>query len=193
MPAASKLPAFVPVPLAFPLGLLLGLSLAWLARGELARSDVPLVLARPFLVTCSLGLFVMTPVVGYFAALHADWAWLYLVRDNRMPSAVALAAAILAGAMLPIGFAVAAPWAIGRQGVRIAQVAAGLGAVLLLFALLCSKRLSVSATYTQFHGGFGMVAIGKSPLGRGVVASWVALCAAYAVSAWGLRRPRSRS
>ncbi len=183
----------MPVPLSLPVGLLLGISLAWLARGELARSDVPLVLARPFLLACSLGLFAMAPVVGYFAALHADWAWLYLVRDGRVPSAVDLAAALLAGGAVPIGFAITAPWAIARRSTRVVQLSAGLAALLLVLALIFMRRLSVSATYTQFHGGFGVVPIGKSALGRGVLASWIALAAAYAASAYGLRGPRSRS
>src|SRR5262245_26570628 len=106
----------MPLPFAVPIGLLLGMSLAWLARVELARSEVPLVLARPFLVAVGLGAIVYAPVVAYFVARHGDWAYLYLVRFSRIPSAVDLALIILAAAQLPLGFAVATPWAIAKRG-----------------------------------------------------------------------------
>src|SRR5262249_34775178 len=99
----------MPLPLALPIGLLIGMSLAWLARVELARSEVPLVLARPFLVAAGLGAIVYAPVVAYFVTLHGDWAYLYLVRFTRIPSAVDLALVVVAGAQVPLGFALASP------------------------------------------------------------------------------------
>jgi hypothetical protein len=180
----------MPVPLALLSGLVLGMSLAWIARAELARSEVPLVLAHPFLVTLGLGLVVYAPAVGYFVALHGDWAYLYLVRSSRVPSALDLVFVVACGASLPAGFAIAAPWAVQRRGGLVLQVAGAIALVVILAAGILSRRLAVSASYAQFHGGFGTVALGRSPLGRGVLVSWVAVAASYAWSAWVLRRPR---
>jgi hypothetical protein len=180
----------VPLPLALLTGLVLGMSLAWLARAELARSEVPVVLARPFLVTSGLGLLVFAPAVGYFVALHGDWAYLYLVRSGRVPSALDLVFVLACGAALPAGFAIATPLAIQRRGARLLQTAGAIAIVVLLASGILSRRLAVSASYAQFHGGFGTVPLGKSPLGRGVLSSWVAVAAGYAWSAWVLRRAR---
>ncbi len=181
----------MPLPFAIPVGLLLGLSLAWVARAELARSEVPLVLARPFLVSLGLGLVVFAPALGYFAARHGDWAYLYLVRSSRVPSAVDLLFVAVAALMVPAGFAASAPSAIAKQGSRFLQATAVLATLVLLGGVLAAGRLSVSASFVQYHGGFGIVPIGRSPLGRGVLLSWVALALGYGWSLHALRRPSS--
>lgn len=183
----------MPLPFALLLGLVLGISLAWIARAELARSEVPLVLARPFLVTLGLGLVVYAPALGYFVALHGDWAYLYLVRSDRVPSALDLAFVLACGASLPAGFALAAPWAIQRRSGLLLQIAGAIVLAVLVAAGVLSRRLAVSASYAQFHGGFGTVPLGRSPLGRGALASWIAVAAGSAWSAWVLRRPRAPS
>jgi hypothetical protein len=114
----------MPLPFALPVGLLLGMTLAWVARAELARSEVPLVLARPFLVALGLGVTVFAPVVGYFAALHGDWAYLYLVPWSRVPSAVDLVLVLVAALQVPLGFAIGTPWAIAKRGTRVLQLSA---------------------------------------------------------------------
>jgi hypothetical protein len=182
----------MPLWFALPVGLALGLSLAWIARADLARSEVPLVLARPFLVAAGLGALVYAPIVGYFAALHGDWSYLYLVRWNAVPSAVDLLLVLLAGGSVPAGFALATPWAIAKRGTLLLQVGGAIAVVVLVLAAVLSKRLAVSATYTQYHAGFGVVPIGRSPLGRGLLASWIALAAAYAWTAWALRSAKTR-
>jgi hypothetical protein len=181
----------MPLPFALPIGLILGMSLAWLARVELARSEVPLVLARPFLVAVGFGAIVYAPVVAYFLVRHGDWAYLYLVRQGEIPSAVDLALVLVAALQLPLGFAVAAPWAIAKRGPALLKVGAAAGAVLLALCVLGARRLSVSASYAQYHAAFGVAPLGKSPLGRGVLLSWVVLLAGYAWSARVLRAPRA--
>lgn len=177
----------MPLPFALPLGLLVGVTLSWLARAELARSEVPLLLARPFVVAVGFGALVFGPVVGYFAARHGDWAYLYLIRWSRVPSAVDLTVVVLAAAQVPLGFALAAPWSIAKRGSRVLWVSAGLGVALLAASVVAARRLSVSATYAQFHGGFGGAPLGRSALGRAVLSSWIALAAAYAWAARALR------
>ena len=182
----------MPLPLAIPLGLIIGMTLAWVARAELARSEVPLVLARPFLVALGLGTVVFAPVAGYFAALHGDWAYLYLVPWARVPSAVDLLLVVVAALQVPLGFAVATPWAIAKRGTRLLQVNAAIAAVVVVVCAVFARRLSVSASFAQYHGGFGGVPIGRSPLGRGILLSWIALAVAYAWSVHALRSPRQR-
>src|SRR4051794_37035262 len=141
----------MPVPFALPLGLLLGMTLAWLARAELARSEVPLLLARPFLIAAGLGALVVGPVVGYFAAWHGDWAYLYLAPSSRVPSAVDLGLVLLAAIQVPFGFALATPWSIARRGTRLFQVMAAVVFLLVVAAAIFARRLSVSASFTQYH------------------------------------------
>lgn len=180
----------MPLPFAFPVGLLLGMTLAWIARVELARSEVPLLLARPFLVALGLGAIVFAPVVGYFAALHGDWTYLYLVRWSRVPSALDLFLVLASAAQVPLGFAIATPWAIAKRGTRMFQVGAGIAMVIVIAGALCAPRLSVSASFAQYHGGFGGTPIGRSSLGRGMLLSWLSLALAYAWSAHALRSSR---
>ncbi|AKV03867.1 hypothetical protein AKJ09_10530 [Labilithrix luteola] len=182
----------MPLPFAIPVGLLVGMTLAWLARSELARSEVPLVLARPFLVALGLSVLVFAPVVGYFAAFHGDWAYLYLVRWNRVPSALDLAFVLVAAAQIPLGFALASPWAIAKRSSRFLTASAIALGVVLAASAVTARRLGVSATYAQYQGGFGAVPIGRSPLGRGVLLSWAVLAAGYAWTAHVLRSARSR-
>jgi len=182
----------MPLPLAIPLGLILGMTLAWVARTELARSEVSLLLTRPFLVALGLGALVFGPVTGYFAARHGDWTYLYLVPSTRVPSAVDLLLVMVAALQVPLGLALATRWAIAKRGTRLLQVNAAVAAVLVIACAVFARRLSVSASFAQYHGGFGGVPIGRSPLGRGILLSWIAVAVAYAWSAHALRSPRAR-
>jgi hypothetical protein len=182
----------MPLPFALPVGLLLGITLAWAARTELARSEVSLLLLRPFLVALGLGFLVFAPVVGYFAALHGDWAYLYLVRASLVPSALDLLFVLVAAAQVPLGFALGAPWAVARQSARILKLSGALVVVLLVVSAVFARRLGVSASFTQYHGGFGGVPLGRSPLGRGVLLSWATLALGYGWSLHALRSPPPR-
>ena len=180
----------MPLPLAVPFALLVGLSLAWMSRIELARSEVPLILTRPFLVALGFGAIVFGPVLGYSVALHGDWAYLYLVRFGRVPSAVDLGLVIVAAACVPAGFALGAPWALARRGAPFLRVGAGIALVLVVAVVLSVKRLAVSASYAQYHEHFGGMPIGQTPLGRGVLLSWLALGAGFGWALRALRAPR---
>ena len=182
----------MPIPLAIPVGLVLGMALAWTARAELGRSEVPLLLVRPFLISLGLGVLVLGPVVAYFAAWHGDWAYLYLAPRARIPSALDFLLVLLSALALPLGFAIAAPWAVARRGSRIFQVTAALVAIVVIAAAVFRSRLMVSASYAQFHQGFGNLPLGQSPLGRGILLSWTALALAYAWSFHALRSSRER-
>lgn len=181
----------MPLPLALPFALACGITLAWFARTELARAEVPLLLTRPFLVALGMGFLVVAPVLGYFAALHEDWAWLYLVRASRIPSAVDLVVVLAVGAAVPLGLVLAAPWAIAKRGALVARVTAVCVVLFLIGCAVFARRLAVSATFAQFHGGFGALPASKTILGRGLLSSWITLAAGYAWSAWVLRPRRA--
>jgi hypothetical protein len=159
----------VPILLAVLAGFLLGVAFAWMARVELGRIDAPIVATRPFNVVVGFSALVYSPLVGYFVGFHGDWAYGYTVAWHRVPSAIDLALVILSGASILLGMAASTHAARSRR----LHVVAWLGAIpALAFAVvltLGATRLSVSATYAQFKGGFGVVPIASSSLGRGVL------------------------
>jgi hypothetical protein len=173
--------------MSLPFGLLVGMSLAWLARAELTRSEVPLVLARPFLVVLGFAALVYAPVVAYFLLAHGDWAYLYVLRFSQIPSAVDLILVLVAVAQIPLGFALATPWATAKKGPALLRAGAALGVVLVVLCAISARRLAVSGSYAQVHGGFGVTPLGRSPLGRGVLLSWIALLVGYGWTARALR------
>jgi hypothetical protein len=178
------------VPIAFaPLfGFALGAALAWVAGPELARDEGPIVASRSFALVVAFVGFVWLPVVGYFVAFHGDWSLLYLVAWRRVPSAIDLGLVLLAGAAVVGSFWLAAePVRKRRFGSVIAMMIAP-GAIAVAGLTLAVHRLAVSGTYAQFHGDFGTVPIGASPLGKGVLfmGAMVALGLAWTVR-WLIR------
>jgi hypothetical protein len=165
----------VPILFAPLLGFLLGVILAWIAREELTRDASPargpwsLVVPRPIVVSAALACFVYAPVVGYFVAFHGDWSYLYLYPHSRIPSAVDLALVLVAGAAVPLGTRAAEPAARAKKLGVIMWLGAVPGAIAAGVFAWGSRRLSVSATYAGFHGGFGATPISASALGRGVL------------------------
>jgi len=101
-------------------------------------------------------------------------------------------AVLLAALQIPLGFAIAAPWAIARRGLRLFQVLGAIGALIVVAGGIFARRLAVSATFAQYHGNFGGLPLGRSPLGRGILLSWIAVGLAYAWSARALRASRER-
>jgi len=165
----------MPLPLAPILGFVLGVVYAWVARGELARADASLSESRALRVVVGFAAMVFGPVVGYFAAFHGDWAYLYLVPWRRVPSAFDLALVAGAGASVIGGFVAAAPFARAR---KLGPLGALFGApvILLLLAMLAlQRRLGTSGTFAQFQGGFGTEPISRTGLGRALLAMLVVL------------------
>jgi hypothetical protein len=178
----------MPIPFAPLLGLALGAMLAWIAGPELARADGPVVASRPFAVVCAFAGFVWVPAVGYFVAFHGDWAYLYVVPWQRVPSAVDLGLVLLAGAAVVGGFVLAVrPVKKARSGPVVAMVVAP-GAAAIAGLTLAARRLAVSGTWAQFHGEFGTEPIGASTLGKGVVLMGVVLALAVAWTVRALMR-----
>ncbi len=174
----------MPIPFAHLVGLALGAALAWVAGPALSRSDGPMVASRPFAVVAAFAVLLWLPAVGYFAAFHGDWSYLYLVPWRRIPSAVDLMLVLLAGAAVVLGFCAAVrPMRSRRFGPVLVLIIAP--SVVVLAALpLAVHRLAVSGTYAQFHGDFGTEPIGASLLGKGVLLMGIVLVAGVA---WTVR------
>jgi hypothetical protein len=167
----------VPILLAVLAGFFLGVAAAWLARAELGRIDAPIIATRPFYIVTGFAVFVYTPIFGYFVAFHGDWTYGYLVAWRRVPSAIDLALVLLAGASVLLGMAAAAPAARSRRLPVVAWLGIAPGAVFAIVLGMGARRLAVSASYAQYHGGFGVVPISSSALGKGVLAMAIVLTA----------------
>lgn len=159
----------MPVLFAPVVGVLLGAALAWAASSELAVSDRPVALSRSFGIVVAFAAFVWLPVVGYFAAFHGDWSYLYLVSSRRVPSAIDLVLVFAAGGAVVGGFWVAS-YLLRKRRSALLYVLMLAPAISFIVALSLSvRRLAVSATFAQFHGDFGTEPIGASVLGKGVL------------------------
>jgi hypothetical protein len=166
----------------------LGVAFAWLARGELSRSDVRWYESRALRVVFGFAAFVFAPVAAYFAIWHGDWAYLYLIAWKRVPSAVDLALVAVAGASVLGGFAAAAPLARAKKLGPLGALFAAPLVILFLVFLGFQRRLGTSASYAQFHGGFGTEPITQTDLGRGLL--WMLAVLALGV-AWSVRLLRA--
>jgi hypothetical protein len=174
----------VPIPFAPLIGLALGAALAWIAAPELSRDDGPIALSRSFLIVAAFAALVWLPVVGYFVGFHGDWAYLYVVPWQRVPSAVDMVLVVLSAAAVVGGFVLAVP-AVRKR--RHAPVIALIVVPLALAAasfMVAAHRLAVSGTYAQFHGDFGTEPIAASTLGKGVLFMGAVLALAVA---WTVR------
>ena len=178
------------VPLLFaPLvAVLFGLLLAYYGRTELALADRTALGTRAFSVSLAFTALVFSPTLGYFAAFHGDWAYLYLLPHAKVPSAVDLMVVLLSASLVPATVAYAARSLAEKRTSQLVRIAGGMLAALAIFGAISYARLSVSASHAQFRGGFGIVPIGASPLGRGVLLAWVALGGAVAWARASLRR-----
>jgi hypothetical protein len=186
----------MPLPVAPLLGWLLGLWLAWAARGErperggAASSERLLLFSRPdrpLAVALALAAFVYAPIVGYFAAFHGDWSYLYVIPWHRVPSALDLVLVVVASATIPAGLLVGLGPARAGRSALLARMAAVPLVLMLGIVGVGARRLATSASYAQFHGGFGVESITDGALGRGVLLAAIALAAAVAWTARSLR------
>jgi hypothetical protein len=181
----------VPIPFAWLVGFALGALFARAAQGEITKLEGPLVASRPMAIVLGFAALVFLPVVGYFAAFHGDWAYLYFVSWQSVPSAVDLCLVVVAACLVPAGFVATVELLRTRRSHATGTLVGLAGGPLLLalvLALAFARRLSVSATAAQFRGGFGVEAISTSALGKGVLWAVTALAAG---AAWAVRALRS--
>jgi hypothetical protein len=156
----------MPAPLAPLVGFALGVVFAWWAREELARSQLSAGIGSRSLVIVSLfATLVFAPIGSYFLAFEADWSYAYFIDTRRIPSALQLALALLDAASVPVGFVVAASYARARKLVAVLTLGTPPVLLGLIGIAAFAGRLSIQASYAQFHGDFGTRPVAGSPLG----------------------------
>src|SRR5688572_2484451 len=166
----------VPVLSAPILGFALGAGLYRSVARELARPIRP-VAGASLLVASVLGLFAYAPAVAVLLQAEPDWAYAYLVPADQLPRWVAPLHVLLDAASVPLGFGAALRACRGRPSfVKVwFWVPCLLG---LLPLLVAAPRLSVQASYEQFHGDFGVRSLAGGPLGYLLLWSLAGLAAA---------------
>lgn len=161
------------------LGLTLGVVFAWASAEELQRTSGAATSSRSLLLVALYGLLVHGPIAAYFVAYNPDWAYGFLVNTARLPSVVDSAVVLCAVAAPPVGFVVAARRAAERRIGLLLQLGAVPAALAAVVVLVAAPRLAVQATYTQYHGDFGVEPIAGSRLGLSL--AWMAAVLAGAV------------
>jgi hypothetical protein len=135
-------------------------------------------------------LLVFTPAAAYFIAFEPDWAYAYLIDSSRHVGALHAAVVLCDVASVPLGFVLSARSGPGPAFSVLMRLA---GVPLLsagLFVAVLFPRLSVQATYAQFHGDFGTRPIAGTPLGYAVIWMLLVLSGAAAWMTQALRRLR---
>ncbi|RYZ02171.1 MAG: hypothetical protein EOO73_32635 [Myxococcales bacterium] len=176
----------MPVLVALPLGLCLGVSFAWLSRRELRRVTSELG-SRGLAIAALFGLFVLAPVSAYFLAFEPDWCLAYLLDTSQATPALAPALVVVALATVPSGF-LFGRWLLERDEATLlrallALVVATLGAI-----MLGLRRFAVQGSYAQFHGDFGTQPLAGSSLGYAILVLGFWLTAGLVFAVWNLRR-----
>jgi hypothetical protein len=180
----------VPLLLAPLVSIAFGIVLAWVSREELLRHRGAYSASRAFFVVLLFAGLVELPVYAYAAVFHGDWAYLYLAPWGKVPSAVDALWVVGCAGLTPAGFAFGARPAVAGRFDVLSRALMVLGALFFGAFLLGWRRLSVSGTYAQFHGGFGAKGVAESALGVGLLLSWLALGAGLA---WAVRSVRAAS
>jgi hypothetical protein len=155
----------VPAPVSPLVGFLLGVAFAWAAAAERGRAHPAELAARSVTVVALFSLLLFAPVSAYFLAFAPDWSYAYLIDTHRLPGATDLIVVLLDVASVPLGFVLGARRMRERRPGAVVRLAAlpCLAAVAVLIVAL--PRLSVHATYAQYHGDFGVRSVAGSPLG----------------------------
>lgn len=171
------------------IGLVLGAVLAWASSDASTRSKGSLALP-PLALVSLFALAVFAPCAAYFVAFEPDWAYAYLVDGGRRIGVLSTLVLLCDVASVPFGFVLAE-----RAGVhaafttRVRLMALPLLAVA-VFVIILFPRLSVQATYAQYHGDFGTRPVAGGPLGYALLWAAVVLAGATAWTAYALRRLR---
>lgn len=178
----------MPVLVALPLGLSLGVGFAWSARRELRRVTTRDTASRGLGVAILFGLFVFTPVAAYFLAFEPDWCLAYLVDTTQASAALVPALLVLELISVPSGFLLGSRLLRRGDELNLLRVLGG-GVVLTVGgAMLGLRRFAVQGSYVQFHGDFGTQPLAGSSLGYAILllGFWLAVGLTFAL--WNLRR-----
>jgi hypothetical protein len=179
----------MPVLVALPFGLCLGVAFAWLGRRELRRVTPGDPGSRGLAIATLFGLCVFAPVSAYFLAFEPDWSLAYLVDTAQASAALGPALLLLEVASVPGGFLLGQLLLTrgGEDATLVRLLSAG--AVLTLGAVMLGlRRFAVQGSYAQFHGDFGTQPLAGSSLGYAILLLGFWLTCGLAFAVWNLRR-----
>ena len=178
----------MPVFVALPFGLSLGVAFAWAARRELRRVTNRGFGSRALGVATLFGLLVFAPVGSYFLAFEPDWCLAYLLDTSRASAALVPALTLLELVTVPAGLLLGS-WLLERSDeTGLLRVLAG-GAVLTLGSIMLGlRRFAVQGSYAQFHGDFGTERLAGGSLGYAILLLGFWLTAGLTFALWNLRR-----
>jgi hypothetical protein len=155
----------VPALLSPLVGFLLGVAFAWSAAAELGRAHSAELATRSVAVVALFSLLVFAPASAYFLAFAPDWSYAYMLDTHRLSGAADLIVVLLAVASVPLGFVLAAGSVREKKPGALLRLAAVPCLAAVTFLIVALPRLSVDATYAQYHGDFGVRSVAGSPLG----------------------------
>ncbi|MDF3068358.1 MAG: hypothetical protein K0R38_3959 [Polyangiaceae bacterium] len=177
----------MPVLVALPLGLCLGVSFAWLSRRELRRVTNELG-SRGLAIAALFGLFVLAPISAYFLAFEPDWCLAYLVDTSQATPALTPGLLLVALATVPSGFLLGRLLLERGDEATLLRVMLGLVVATLGAVMLGLRRFAVQGSYAQFHGDFGTQPLAGSSLGYAILVLGFWLTAGLVFAVWNLRR-----
>ena len=150
-------------------GFALGALFAWLSREDLVRGAPAMLTVRSLAIVTAYALFVFGPAAAYFLVFEPAWASAYFLDVGRHARAFDVLLAVLAPTSVIAGF-LTAGHAIRRHKPSAAlRLGAPAALAALALTLLLFPRLSVQATYAQYHGDFGTRPVAGTPLGWALV------------------------
>lgn len=178
----------MPLLIALPFGLCLGVAFAWLARRELRRVTNELG-SQGLAIAALFSLFVLSPVCAYFLAFEPDWCLAYLVDTSQASPALTPALLLLSLVTVPAGFLLGRTL-LERGGDETTLLRAlSAGAVVTLGSVMLGlRRFAVQGSYAQFHGDFGTQPLAGSSLGYAILLLGFWLTAGLGFAVWNLRR-----
>jgi hypothetical protein len=124
---------------------------------------------RSLVIVTLYALFVFGPAAAYFLVFEPAWASAYLLDAGSHARAFDVALAVLVPASVVGGFLVTGHAIRRHRPAAALRIGAPVGLVALALTLLLFPRLSVHATYAQYHGDFGTRPVAGTSLGWALV------------------------
>jgi hypothetical protein len=162
------------------IGFTLGVLFAWLARDDIARGSPGSLSSRSLSIVALYTFFIYAPACACFVVLEPDWAGAYLFEGGRA-RLFSVLGTLLSLSSVPLGFVAAARATRSRRPVEVLRLGAVSGLLAVALTLALFPRLTVRASYAQYHGDFGTEPVAGSPLGMSLfwVLAVVTLVSAY--------------
>ena len=154
------------------LGFALGVLLSWSAAEPLRQTERATQSDAMWIVTL-FGLLIHAPCAAYLLTYSTDWCLAYMAAPHTLPPGLLPALGAVNLVAVPAGFLAGASGARRGQLLPPLQWAAAALGVILINTLVFWSRLSVEASYVEFHNDFGVSSIAGSALGYALL--WMAL------------------